>query len=237
MNPASIRLITFDLDDTLWDVRPALVAAERAQWSCLTARFPSLALDALPREHLARVREDLIADRPELAHQISLFREVFIDRLLQQNGVSAEESAAAAREAFAAFLSHRHNVAVYDDARSVLTTLGRACKLGALTNGNANVWKTEIGDCFHYAWRAEEFGMSKPDPAFFHAAFERAGVTAGEVIHIGDCHDNDVSGAAAAGAQAIWFCPDGGVSNVAAAVVARLSELPDAIRRLTRGQQ
>ena len=26
-----INLITFDLDDTLWDVRPALIKAEQAQ--------------------------------------------------------------------------------------------------------------------------------------------------------------------------------------------------------------
>ena len=43
-----IKLITFDLDDTLWDVRPALEAAEAAQWSYLKARFPSLALAATP---------------------------------------------------------------------------------------------------------------------------------------------------------------------------------------------
>ena len=45
---STIRLITFDLDDTLWDVRPALEAAEAAQWSYLKARFPSLALAATP---------------------------------------------------------------------------------------------------------------------------------------------------------------------------------------------
>ena len=45
---------------------------------------------------------------------------------------------------------------------------------------------------FDFAWRAEEFGVSKPDPAFFHAAFAQVGVTPEEVIHVGDCHHNDV---------------------------------------------
>jgi len=230
-----IRLITFDLDDTLWDVRPALIEAERAQWSCLKARFPTLELDNLPREQLDRIREELITNRPELVHQISLFREAFIDHLLQQCGVPQEDSSAAASEAFAVFLSHRQNVVVYPDAQSVLGTLAEQFKLGALTNGNANVWKTEIGSHFHYAWRAEELGTSKPDPEFFHRAFSEAGVTAAEVIHVGDCHDNDVSGATSAGAQAIWFCPEGGLSDVAAAVVEELSELPGAIQKLTAG--
>ena len=142
----------------------------------------------------------------------------------------------AAREAFAAFLSQRHQVVLYANAQSVLNTLGRQFQLGALTNGNADVRKTEIGSCFHYAWRAEEFGVSKPDPALFHAAFEEAGVSADQVIHVGDCHDNDVSGAVSAGANAIWYSPEGGVSEIASGVVQELSELPAAIKRLT-GQQ
>ena len=166
-------------------------------------------------------------------HHISLFRQSFIERLLQHHDVSHGEAESAASEAFAAFLSRRHEVVLYANAQSVLNTLGRQFQLGALTNGNADVRKTEIGSCFDYAWRAEEFGVSKPDPRLFHRAFDTAGVSADEVIHIGDCHDNDVSGAVSAGAKAIWFTPDGGASEIASGVVQELSELPAAIGRLT----
>ena len=115
----------------------------------------------------------------------------------------------------------------------MIDPLGRQFQLGALTNGNADVRKTQIGSCFDYAWRAEEFGVSKPNPALFHQAFERAGVSADEVIHVGDCHDNDVSGAVSAGAKAIWFSPDGGASEIASGVGRELSDLPAAIERLT----
>lgn len=226
------RLITFDLDDTLWDVRPALQAAERAQWSVLTSRFPTLNLDTTPREELDAVRRTVLTERPELAHQISLFRERFIETLLQRNGVSAMEAAAAASDAFAAFLSQRHTVTLFDDALTVLMTLKRHYQIGAITNGNADVRQTPLGHCFDYAWRAEEFGISKPDPALFHRAFSEAGVTATEVIHVGDCHENDVKGAVSAGATAIWFNPEGDQSELAAGVVTRLAELPSAIEKL-----
>ena len=121
---APIRLITFDLDDTLWDVRPALDAAERAQWSYLQRRYPSLELDTTPPDQLASLRQAILTEHPQLMHQISTFREVFIDRLLQYHGIAPAESAAAAQEAFAAFLSERHNVVVYQDAPAVLKTLG-----------------------------------------------------------------------------------------------------------------
>ncbi len=228
----TIRLITFDLDDTLWDVRPALEAAEAAQWSYLNARFPSLALAATPREQIADLRRTLLEEKPELTHHISLFRQSFIEQLLHHHGVPDGEAESAAGEAFAAFLSQRHEVVLYADALSVLTALGHQFQLGALTNGNADVRKTQIGSCFDYAWRAEEFGISKPDTALFHKAFEQAGVSADEVIHVGDCHDNDIVGAVSAGAKAIWFKPDGGESEIASRVVQELSELPSAIEQL-----
>ena len=228
----TIRLITFDLDDTLWDVRPALEAAEGAQWSYLNVRYPSLSLATTPAAQISELRRALLKEKPELMHHISLFRQFFIERLLQHHGISDDEAASAASEAFAAFLSRRHDVTLFADTQSVLTTLGRQFTLGALTNGNADVRKTPIGSCFDYAWRAEEFGVSKPDPALFHKAFEQAGVSADQVIHVGDCHDNDVSGAISAGAKAIWLSPEGGISEIASGVVQRLSDLPDTIKRL-----
>ena len=229
---AIIRLITFDLDDTLWDARPALLAGEAAQRSYLSTRFPSLSLDLISQEILSNVRQALLYEQPDLVHKISLFREAFIKRLLQSQGVRDDESTIAASEAFAAFISHRHEVSLFANAKSVLTCLRQRYQIGALTNGNADVRKTEIGEHFDFAWRAEEFGVSKPHPGFFHAAFAHAGVNPEEVIHIGDCHHNDVEGAVAAGATAIWFKPGGGLSDIAFEVIQQLSDLPTAIGRV-----
>ena len=142
------------------------------------------------------------------------------------------EATEAAEQAFAAFFAERHEVAVYEDAPAVLESLGKSFLLGALTNGNADVKKTSIGDYFDFAWRAEHFGVSKPDPELFRQAFKTAGLTAEQVIHVGDCHDNDVSGAIKAGARAIWYSPTGESSDTASAVIRQLSELPDAIDEL-----
>ena len=115
---------------------------------------------------------------------------------------------------------------------TALSSLSQDYLLGALTNGNADVHKTPIARYFNHAWRAEEFGISKPDPLLFHRVFEQAGVSASEVIHVGDCHNNDVAGAIAAGARAVWFSPDGGNSDIADAIVTRLADLPSVIKAL-----
>lgn len=229
-----IRLISFDLDDTLWDVRPALDAAEAAQWRYLEQRFPALNLRLTEAGEMSAIRNQLLSEQPALAHRISQLREAFIDRLLRSRGVDQAEAKEAAEKAFAAFFSERHRVTVYEDAVPVLERLGQRFLLGALTNGNADVKQTSIGFCFDYAWRAEQFGISKPNPELFKLAFRGAGLAPQEVIHVGDCHDNDVSGAANAGAQAIWYNPAGETSSVAHAVIRHLRELPDAINDLVK---
>ena len=47
--------------------------------------------------------------------------------------------------------------------------------------------------------------MSKPSPAFFAAALERAGTEPGRAIHVGDSLAEDVEGALAAGLAAAWL--------------------------------
>jgi len=229
---ASVSLITFDLDDTLWDVKPALVAADAAQWQYLSERFPHATLRELADQHASTLRAEILAEQPQLAHHISQFREAFIYRLLLRSGQSKTDAASAASEAFSAFYAQRHKVSLFEDAATVLRSLSQDYLLGALTNGNADVRKTPIARYFRYAWRAEEFGMSKPDTALFHSVFEQAGVSANAVIHVGDCHNNDVAGAIAAGAKAVWFNPDGGTSDIADATITRLADLPSTIAAL-----
>lgn len=47
------------------------------------------------------------------------------------------------------------------------------------------------------------FGASKPAPAIFEEAVRRAGVPAGEVLHVGDSLHDDYDGARAAGLAAL----------------------------------
>jgi HAD superfamily hydrolase (TIGR01549 family) len=46
---------------------------------------------------------------------------------------------------------------------------------------------------------SEDWGVSKPDPAFFEAVVREAPCEAGEVLYVGDRLDNDIRPAAAAG--------------------------------------
>ena len=65
----SIRLITFDLDDTLWNVAPVIEGAEAELHDWLARHAPLLG--AVPVEHLWPIRARLVDGEPMLRHRIS----------------------------------------------------------------------------------------------------------------------------------------------------------------------
>ena len=225
-----IKAVTFDLDDTLWDVRPALVQAEEAQNRWLNAHFPAALADMDHDALLARKRQ-LIKDQPELIHNISLFRKLFIKHLLLRAGESLENAQAGAEAAFAEFIARRHHVALFEHAEPVLEKLANRYTLGALTNGNADVFKTPLAPYFQFALKAEDVGAAKPDAAMFELAMKLAEVNADELVHVGDSHDHDIIGAHRLGIASVWLAPndeDGALpqSQHASAVIGCLSDLP-----------
>lgn len=226
-----IEVITFDLDDTLWDVRPALTKAEAAQNAWLEKHYPQI-LNRQAASDLKRIRQQVLEQNPQLAHQISQFRQAVLQQTLAEAGISETEAHWAAKEAFQAFIARRHDVALYPESLPLLEELAQNYTLGALTNGNADVTKTPLGKFFDFALKAEDVGAAKPEPALFDHALERTGVNASAMIHIGDSHDHDVVGAYRAGIRSVWFTQQEASSDFADHVIACLTELPSLLRGL-----
>jgi putative hydrolase of the HAD superfamily len=200
----TIRVITFDLDNTLWDVEPALLRAEEVQRQWLLEHRPG-AIDGVSHDRLWELKKSLWRAHPELAHNVSAMRRLLLTELQLAAGYSEEAARAGAEAAFAAFLLERQRVELYAGALEVLEALAGTYRLGALTNGNADVYKTDAGDYFDFAFLAEEVGASKPAPDMFEAALAHTGARPGEVLHVGDNPEHDVRGARAAGLRTAWI--------------------------------
>ena len=226
-----IEVITFDLDDTLWDVRPALIKAEAAQNLWLDTHYPNT-ISELDAENLKRIRRDVLTREPQLAHRISAFRQAVLQQSLEETGLATAEAEWAAKEAFGAFIARRHDVALYPESLPLLEELSQDYILGALTNGNADVTKTPLGRFFDFTLKAEDVGAAKPEPALFNHALQRVAGNSSALIHIGDSHDHDVIGANRAGIRSVWFAQQGGESDVADHIIECLTELPSLLRRL-----
>lgn len=226
-----IKLVTFDLDDTLWDVRPALKKAEDAQNVWLRNHYPTIG--PLIEPQIARERKaQLLKTQPDLIHNISRFRQQFLEQLLLDLGIPVLEAQQSAMSAFEIFLSQRNAVAVFEHAEPTLKVLSRRYQLAALTNGNADVFKTPLSAYFAFALKAEDVGAAKPDPLIFHTALAQADTSAEYCVHVGDSHDHDIAGAARAGVASIWLTERDHRSDTATATIHCLSELPDVIDSL-----
>ncbi|TLX58715.1 HAD family hydrolase [Stutzerimonas nosocomialis] len=201
----SIRLITFDLDDTLWDVAPVMRSAETTLRNWLTEQAPRLG--TFSPEHLWAIRSRLTDADPGLKHRLSELRRRILFHALAEAGYPDDEAQALAERGFQVFLEARHAVELFPDVHETLERLAGRYMLGVLTNGNADVRRLGLADYFRFALCAEELGVGKPDPRPFREALARAGVEAGQAVHVGDHPSDDIGGAQQAGMRAIWFNP------------------------------
>lgn len=200
-----IKVITFDLDNTLWDVKPALLRAEKAQQEWLQKHRPGLLENPDPAV-LEQRRKTLYDSHPQHSHNVSAMRKLMLTQLQLDAGYSQREAQDGAEEAFAVFLHQRQQVELYRDAMGVLAHLAERYTLGALTNGNADIYKTEAARYFDFAFLAEDVGASKPAPDMFHAAMQASEARPEEVIHVGDNAEHDVLGALGVGMYSVWVC-------------------------------
>lgn len=234
MSKHPIKVITFDLDDTLWDVQPTLNAAEHCVYQWLRQYAPLL-VEQFSLQQLIDWRHRVYLQQPDLAHQISQLRITALQLAMEHSGYSQNRSIELATGAFAIFLDARHQVTLFDSVLPLLEQLQNQYRLGILTNGNADVFRLELGQYFEFAYRAEQLNASKPAADHFLAAQAFSQCQPQQMIHIGDHIDHDVTAAIDAGWHAIWFNPERNQANVhttAALQVQCLTEIPAAISTL-----
>lgn len=200
-----VTAVTLDLDDTLWPVRPTLVAAEKVLAGWLRTHAPATAQGMPPAAMLA-LRAEVSAEHPHWSHDLSAIRLETIRRALRRHG----DDPALAELAFEVFFEARHAVTLYDDVLPGLERLASRYRLVAVSNGNADVHRIGLERFFSGSVSARLHGVAKPDPSIFRAACAAAGAAPSQVLHLGDDLDADVAGALAAGLHAGWICrPDG----------------------------
>lgn len=228
-----IRLVTFDLDKTLWSDDVILEAVSRTNaWLIeqAPAYIPYADLpDARQREIDVCVRAD-----PRIRHDLSLWRQRLIREELRACGYSAAQAAQLAADALEEFLDWRHRVQFFDGALATLAELSSNYQLASLTNGNADYRRLDdLARLLSFGYCAADVGAKKPHTAMFERALARAGVAAEEAVHVGDHPIDDIQGATNAGMKTIWANLEQCSKAVpATATVTKLEQLPAVIASL-----
>jgi putative hydrolase of the HAD superfamily len=198
-----IQLITFDLDNTLWDSDPVIISAERVCWEHLITHYPKIA-DSFTQESLRSFKFELADEIPAMAHKVSDIRKFCMRKALEKVGYSSSEAEQGSLNAFDAFYEERQNFTFYNDAKAMLNQLATRYRLAALTNGNADLTRPGL-EVFEFGFNADDFSAAKPESPMFEAALQHAGLRPQQVLHIGDHQEHDVFGAHRLNMHTLWF--------------------------------
>jgi putative hydrolase of the HAD superfamily len=147
----------------------------------------------------------------------------------------------------------QRSLALYPDTLDTLIALRAAgLRLGLITNG-PSAWQRlkleqlALTNRFDAIVVDTEFGYPKPDRRIFDHAAGLVGLTAGELVFVGDQPERDVEGARAAGWMAVWYNPQDDPWPPSLELPARtvrclaqvlaLPEIADALRHRGSGQR
>lgn len=193
------KAVCLDLDDTLWDLGPAMDRAERSFHGWLSGRAPDLAR-AWPVERIRELRRTVATEFGADHHDLSAQRREVYRRLSGDGGLPG----GLADEAFDVFQRFRNQVDLYADVRPALERLARGRVVVALTNGNADLGAIGLAGYFTATFSAATLGTAKPDPAAFLAVCRTLALEPADVVHAGDDPGKDVVAARRAGMHAVW---------------------------------
>ena len=198
-----IKMITFDLDDTLWDNRPTILKAEIDTRKWIEDKVGEVQWGDF--DDFLSLREELIKEDASIEWDISKLRkEIFRKKISHITPSNLRDEIV--DKAFDIFITRRHEIELFDGVKESLENLSKKYILGVLTNGNADVYRFDIGKYFKFSISSLEAKNSKPNRAHFDKAIELVdGMQFDQILHIGDHQVNDILGAYNLGIDTLWF--------------------------------
>ena len=201
---SKIKLITFDLDDTFWDIRRTIVEAEINSRKWIEDRIGKK-IEWGTFEDFLKIRNELIKEDSSLDYDLGMLRKKMIAHHTKKYFANKKDLDVFIEEAYKFFLGERHKVKFYDGVIPVLKKLSLKYKLGVLTNGNADVKKLGMGNIFDFSVSSMDVKSNKPQQGHFLKAKELSKVKFENTLHVGDHPVNDILGARRLGINVMWF--------------------------------
>jgi len=196
-----VRVIAFDLDDTLWPCMPTIRRAEETLYQWLAQHYPRIT-QGFDTEEIVAYRREFSAREQRYAIDMTGMRRDFLHHLGEIHDYDGEQ---VAENGFEVFFEARQQVEFYDDVLPCLQRLKRRFRLGAISNGNASVEHVGLGDLFEHAVSASDLMVAKPDPLIYQHLAQRFDARPEEIVYVGDHPHYDVVGSIDAGYQAVWI--------------------------------
>ena len=168
MNSGAVRAICFDLDNTLWEIEPVLMRAERILADWLRRRYPKIPRP-FRRRKFSRCARPCCVNEPDQAHDFTFLRRETFARIAAAVGYDPERPAIA-HEAFELWHAARNEVTPYTEVVPALARLRTRYRLATLSNGNADLVRIGLAHHFEVTLHAAALGCAKPDARSYDGA-------------------------------------------------------------------
>jgi putative hydrolase of the HAD superfamily len=146
------------------------------------------------------VRETLLRERPDQAHDFTFLRRETLARLAE--AVGYERSMA--HEAFATWHAARNQCVPFSEVLPALEKLKARYRLATLSNGNADLGTIGLAHHFEISLHAAALGCAKPDARAYDALARALTLKPAEILFVGDDPHADVAGPRSVGMQTVW---------------------------------
>ena len=203
----NIKVIFFDLDDTLVDSRKAEKDAS-IEFKKLFKEF-----DNMGDEYFADLWHKIASrqyerySRKEISYErnkINRIKEIFSIINIQKEDDEAEKI-------FKKYLTmYENNWKPFKDTKETLEVLKNKYKIGLITNGDSKqqrkkILLTGLDNYFDKPIISSEVDVSKPNKEIFEIACKKINEKPEKCLMIGDNYKLDIQGAANSGLNAIWI--------------------------------
>lgn len=202
-NIPTIKAMTFDLDDTLYDNHPVIAGLEQKTADWMHQHHPIS--QNMTHQEWRWLKLKLAEQTPFLQSDVSEWRFQQIRQGLMHLGYDDPKASQAAKSAMDQVVIWRHQIDVPELTHQVMSQLKQQIPLIAITNGNVNPDKIGLGAYFDLVLNAGPDGWAKPHAQMFDTALAHLGLPAENVLHVGDNLISDVAGAKHAGMSACWI--------------------------------
>lgn len=180
----TIKVIVFDLDDTLFDELDYVRSGLRHTAAVLAEKF----------------RWDPEDTERQLITSLGVSRDNIFDRVLTQKGVLSDELVKFCVETYR---SHWPNIRLSNRVKRQLKQLAENYPLYIVTDGHGGVQKTKLevlgllnSDFIKFCYATDDWGQDfvKPSPKCFFDIAEKEACQPGEIVYIADNPDKDFVG-------------------------------------------
>jgi FMN hydrolase / 5-amino-6-(5-phospho-D-ribitylamino)uracil phosphatase len=202
------KLISFDLDNTLYDNREVIINAERVSSKFLTEAFAKQG-KSFNVDDFLQIRNQLASSNQPQYENMSYLRQQALAQYCQPLTGGSE----IAEQAFEVFLQARSKAIIEPCVLNMLEQLATKYILVSITNGNCDAFQLPLATYFqqHYTASSNQSQQhvyrAKPHPQMLEQTMIDFNLKPENILHVGDSIKADQQAAENAGMKFYYFAP------------------------------